>query len=134
MPPVRLVTPLAADVVGRRRCRRVPPASAGCVVIPRVRERSPRYEDEGSVREARGAVTLPDGDWWSGALTVPVDAVAAEGAVARITLQRHGAVRGSAGATPDAGVDLLVRVTDLDALVTLLDGVVRQARRDALFH
>lgn len=90
-----------------------------------VHEGVPRYEDEGSACEARGAVSVRGGAWWSAALSVPVGA--ADDALVRLT--RHGAGGQSAAAER---IDLRVSASELDAVIALLAGVVAQARRDAV--
>jgi hypothetical protein len=107
-------------------------ASSGGEVAPRhlrlvgrVHEPSRRYEDEGSVRESRGAVSLEGGSWWSAVLAVPAGAAAP----AHVRLVRH-AGPGDASARVDA--ELLVPAAELEDVVTLLAGVVAQARRDAV--
>ena len=95
-----------------------------------VRETTPRYEDEGSVREARGAVTVDGGAWWSAGLAVPIGGALPGDDRVHLRLERHGAAM--AGVASDARVDLVLRRSELDAVVALLAGVVQQARRDAV--
>jgi len=96
-----------------------------------VREERPSYEDEGSTRESRGAVTLPGGAWWSAVLRVPLDAPArTDPSRVQIQLARHAAPGDVEG--PADGVELLLPVAEVDGVVRLLAGVVAQARRDAV--
>ncbi|MDB4884954.1 MAG: hypothetical protein JWN79_392 [Gemmatimonadetes bacterium] len=108
------------------------PAEQGrrAVTACRVRERPPRYEDEGSVRESRGAVSLPGGAWWAASLSAPLGHGTAGDADVRVRLGRHGA--GRSDALEAASVDLLVSADELDAVVALLAGIVGQARRDGV--
>ena len=95
-----------------------------------VREGPARYDDEGSVREARGAVAVGAGAWWSAALTVPIERNPAAPVPVRVRLTRHGDdVPGQPGS---AGIELLLPAAELAAVVTLLAGVTAQAARDGV--
>jgi hypothetical protein len=99
-----------------------------------VRERPNRYEDEGSIREARGSASVGRSAWWSVALVVQArpdelgDVGGEEHALVR--LERHGVM--PAGAAVDAQSVLVVPSSELDTLVALLAGVIAQARRDGV--
>lgn len=95
-----------------------------------VRETTPRYEDEGSVRESRGAVSVQRGAWWSAALDVPINHHGPADDRVQLRLERHGAAM--AGQASEARVDLVIRLSELDAVVALVAGVVQQARRDGV--
>ena len=99
-------------------------------VVRRVQESTPVYEDEGSLREARGAVTVPGGAWWGVTLSRPIDDALPPDAPARLRIDRRGA--GIAALDGTGGVELTIRPSELAALFVALDGVVRQARRDGV--
>ena len=94
-----------------------------------VREAPRPYEDEGSVREARGAVGVAPGVWWSVALRAPVAVDEGAAAAVHLRLERHGPM---ASVSHDGSIDLTVPAAELDAIVTLLAGIVAQARRDGV--
>ena len=94
---------------------------------PCVREPDPLYEDEGSTREAHGAVSVGRGAWWSAVLATPIDP--SWGGTVVLRLERHGDDAPGARGAREA---LLVAGDELDAIVTLLAGVVAQARRDGV--
>ena len=120
----------AADVVVPT-CWTSITAARAVVTRSRVRERTPRYEDEGSVRESRGAVTVGDGAWWAASLTAPImEQGAHAGATIHVHLGRHGA--GRMESRHESGADLLVQADELATVVTLLAGIVSQARRDGV--
>jgi hypothetical protein len=96
----------------------------------RVREGTAPYEDEGSLRQARGAVPVGRDAWWAVSLTVPVRDARPDGRLALVRLERHGASAADVPRVPP--VDLLVPGDEVDALAALLAGVVAQARRDAV--
>jgi hypothetical protein len=102
-----------------------------------VREPPHRYEDEGSVREARGSASVGRGVWWSAALVVPIrpgdrgDVRGNARAPVLVRLERHGALPG--GAAVDVETVLVVpSSSELDAIVVLLGGVIAQARHDGV--
>jgi hypothetical protein len=82
--------------------------------------RSPRYEYEAetNVRRATGSVTLADGILWRGEVVVPM-----VGERALITVERSPEETGPSDAT------LGVLFDEIDAVLTLLTGLVDQARR-----
>lgn len=131
MPWTRSPWPAGRRVASRHR------AAAG-IRLPRwtadrVREPSPPYEDEGSVRESRGAVSVWSDAWWSAALSLPIDAgdhSAGVPGVAQLRLERHGAPTGTS--RPPGRVELAVPIAELDAVAALLSGVIAQARRDGV--
>jgi hypothetical protein len=92
-----------------------------------IREVSPAYESEGSELRALGTVQVGGDAGWTAILTVPSPARN----VAFVELERRGArpdgYRGS-----EEAAHLSLPVAELDALVTLLVGVVDQARLDGL--
>lgn len=96
----------------------------------RVREVPPRYEDEGSERQARGAVAVGPDAWWTAALTVPVRGGVPDARCVLVRLERHGPW--AAGQSRVPSVDLVVPGDEVEALVPLIAGVVAQARRDAV--
>ena len=95
----------------------------------RVREWGHRYDDEGSEARSLGSVSVGAGTWWSVALSVPGAPDAVRDTVL-VRIERHGA--------PDderhghGAVDLVLPSSEIDAVVTLLGGVVAQARRDGV--
>jgi hypothetical protein len=84
------------------------------------RRSGPRYEyeDETSVRSARGTVRVAEGVWWSGEIVVPMT-----GERALIQVEHYPESPAPSDAT------LAVPLDEIDALLTLLGGVVAQARR-----
>jgi len=99
--------------------------------VATVREPERPYEDEGSTREARGAVSLPGGAWWSAVLRVPMHDAAAPGMPAvQLQLSRHAAPGEDAAHSVRA--ELLVPAGEVGDVARLLAGVVTQARRDAV--
>jgi hypothetical protein len=94
-----------------------------------VREWGVGYDDEGSEARSLGSVSVGAGAWWSVALSVPGTPEAARDTVL-LRIERHGApaVEGHG----HVGVDLILPPAEIDALVTLLVGVVAQARRDGV--
>lgn len=81
------------------------------------------YEDEMSERRSSGAVSVGRGAWWTVALSVPVERGEPR---AYVRLVRHvgGGVPGE-----EESADFAVPASEVDALLVLLGGVVRQARR-----
>ena len=96
----------------------------------RVWERSQEYEDEGSERRSLGAVSVGAGAWWSATLTAPQAESGADGEVVFVHFRRHGET--PAGYHGTTEVDFTVPRSEVDAFVTLLSGLVEQARRDAV--
>lgn len=96
----------------------------------RVWERSQEYEDEGSERRSLGAVSVGAAAWWSATLTVPQTESGADGDVVFVRFRRHGET--PAGYHGTTEVDFTVPRSEVDAFVTLLSGLVEQARRDAV--
>lgn len=109
---------MLAEVVGRALMTRC------------VREHPPRYEDEGSQRQSRGAVAVGADAWWSVALTVPVRDMVPDARLVLVQLVRHGTT--SSETPPVPAADLLVPGGEVEALAALLAGVAAQARRDAV--
>jgi hypothetical protein len=95
-----------------------------------VREWPLRYEQEGSERIARGAVTLPADAWWSVALTVPDGHQHADDDAVFVRMERHGPL--PVGYVGSAEIQLSLPRSEIDAIVVLLGGVVEQAHRDAV--
>jgi hypothetical protein len=102
--------------------------------MPRlVRERPLRYEDEGSERVVRGAVTVAADAWWSAALVVGDEGAGAGGADEGsliVQMKRHGP--SPSGYRGNVEVDLSLSRSEIDAIVVLLAGLVDQARRDGI--
>lgn len=96
----------------------------------RVWERSQDYEDEGSERRSLGAVSVGANAWWSASLTVPAGESGADGDIVFLRFERHGAQ--PAGYRGGTQADLSVPRSEVDAFVTLLGGLVDQARHDAV--
>lgn len=111
----------AQSHVGRRRTWRLAPPRA-------VREPEPgEYENEGSEQRSTGAVAVGGGAWWSATLAVPIPA---DGA-AFLRVERHGTTpAGYRGAGESA--ELSLPAGEAGAVVTLLAGLVAQARRDGV--
>lgn len=87
------------------------------------------YEDESSERRSSGSVSVGAGAWWSATLSVPVERGAPR---AYVRLARHGV----GGTRPEDGgeesEDFAVPASEVDAVLVLLGGVVRQARRNGV--
>lgn len=77
------------------------------------------YEVETNVRCARGSVAVADAALWRGEIVVPI----VGGERALITIERD-----PEGVSP-TDATLAVPLDEIDAVVTLLTGLVRQARR-----
>ena len=86
----------------------------------------PSYESEGSERVSRGAVTLPSGGRWCGTLEVRM--LDEQGAL--LTVNRSGP--GAGPAPSDAS--LMIPPGEAEALLTLLTGLVEQARADGVLE
>jgi hypothetical protein len=84
----------------------------------------PSYENEGSERVSRGSVTLPSGGRWNATLEVRMRHD--QGAL--LTLNRSGP--GAGPAPSDAS--LMIPPGEAEALLTLLAGLVEQARADGV--
>jgi hypothetical protein len=88
------------------------------------------YEHEGSERQALGSITVEGGSWWSAALSVPEGDVGTGRDTLFLRLQRHGSppvdYRGSVEA------ELTLPLSEIDAVVRLVAGIVDQARRDGV--
>jgi hypothetical protein len=86
-----------------------------------------RYESEGSELRTLGTVPVADDARWTATLTVPIP----ERNVAFVELERRGALpdgyRGS-----EESAHLSLPLGELDTLLTLLAGVVGQARIDGV--
>jgi hypothetical protein len=91
-----------------------------------VQESLPDYEDEGSTREARGAVAVAPDAWWTVVLTAQVDA----DDTVMLRLERRGGRPDRAGT--DRSLTFALPGGELDAVLVLLAGVTAQARRDAV--
>jgi hypothetical protein len=85
---------------------------------------SPSYENEGSELVSRGSVTLPSGGRWSATLEVRMR----DDQGALLTMNRSGP--GAGPAPSDAS--LMIPPGETDALLTLLMGLVEQARADGV--
>ena len=86
----------------------------------------PSYESEGSERVSRGSVTLTSGGRWSATLEVRMGDE--QGAL--LTMDRSGP--GGGPAPSDASV--MIPPGEADALLTLLTGLIEQARADGVLE
>ena len=86
----------------------------------------PSYESEGSERVSRGSVTLPSGGRWSAALEVRMR----DDQGALLTMNRSGP---EAGPAP-SDATLMIPPGEADALLTLLTGLIEQARADGVLE
>jgi hypothetical protein len=86
----------------------------------------PVYEREGSERVSRGSVTLLSGGRWSATLEVRMQ----DDQGALLTVKRSGP--GVGPAPSDAS--LMIPPGEADALLTLLTGLVEQARADGVLE
>ena len=92
-----------------------------------IREESPPYESEGSEHRTLGSVPVSDDARWTATLTVPIP----ERNVAFVDLERRGALpSGYRGGEESAHFSL--PLGELDSVVTLLAGVIAQARTDGV--
>ena len=84
------------------------------------------------MRQAFGAVAVPRAAWWSVSLSVPIGADDDTRRGAQLRLVRHGPSNGP----PSHGqqIELELPCAELDAVLTLLVGVVSQARRDGVIR
>ena len=82
------------------------------------------------MRQAHGAVAVARDAWWSVSLSVPMG----EGDDTRFSAQLRFVRHGTSVGTPAHGqpIELGIPCAELDAVVTLLVGVVAQARRDGV--
>jgi hypothetical protein len=88
---------------------------------------SPQYEDDGSERIATGSVTVAADVHWTATLTVPL----ADPHVTFVQIERRGPLPlGYLGSGETADFSLPSR--ELDVVLSLLAGVVAQARRDGV--
>jgi hypothetical protein len=95
--------------------------------VREVTARYSAYEDEGCERRALGSVGVTADTCWRATLTVPIT-----DRVAFICLERSGPLpTGYRGSEESAFFSLPVE--EAEALVTLLVGIVAQARRDGVF-
>ena len=95
-----------------------------------VREWSHRYDDEGSEARSLGSVSVGAEAWWSVALSVPGRASDPARDTVLVRLERHGPPPSEGRGHGD--MELVLPSLEIDALVTLLAGVVAQARRDGV--
>jgi hypothetical protein len=86
----------------------------------------PSYENEGSEWVSRGSVTLPSGGRWSATLEVRMR----DDQGALLTMNRSGP--GTGPAPSDAS--LMIPPGEADTLLTLLTGLIEQARADAVLE
>lgn len=90
---------------------------------------SPQYEDDGSERTANGSVTVAANVHWTATLTVPI----ADPSVTFVQIERRGPLPDShLGSGETADFSLPSR--EVDAVLSLLAGVVAQARRDGVLR
>lgn len=99
-------------------------------VVRRVWERSQEYEDEGSERRSLGAVSVGVGAWWSASLTVPADEPSTDGEAVFLRFERRGTQ--PAGYRGGTQADFSVPRSEVEAFVTLLAGLIEQARQDGV--
>jgi hypothetical protein len=105
-----------------------------CTGVVRERERQyetgpggPRYESEGSERRTLGSVSVSENARWTATLTVPIP----ERNVAFVEFERRGALpAGYRGSEEYAHLSL--PLDEVDAVVSLLAGMVDQARHDGV--
>jgi hypothetical protein len=98
-----------------------------------VREWPLHYEEEGSERVARGAVTVAGEAWWSATLVVGQgsgDAARRDEDAVLVQMKRHGPP--PTGYRGGLEADLSLPRSEIDAVLVLLAGVVEQARRDGI--
>jgi len=89
-----------------------------------------RYENEGSERRSLGSLSLGTDAWWSVTLSVPHGGGAAGDEALFVRFERHGAPPAGYRGSIEAALSL--PRSEIDAFVTLLAGVVDQARRDGV--
>ncbi|HZE73710.1 MAG TPA: hypothetical protein VE091_00255, partial [Gemmatimonadales bacterium] len=84
------------------------------------------YEPGHSARRATGSVPVGQGSWWTATLSVPMSG----DQTALLTVERDGPR--PASAPPIGQVTMVVPVGEMDAVLTLLQGIVAQSRRDGV--
>ena len=88
--------------------------------------RAAEYEPEHSDRQVSGSVAVGLGCRWFGSLAVPMTGDQS----VLVTIEREGPVPAGAPAVPR--VELVIPPGELDALITLLRGLLGQARGDGV--
>jgi hypothetical protein len=127
MTPSPVVLPATFEL---RSLLRVPNRGPHTATRPlRVWEWPLHYESEGSEQRSLGAVSVSGEAWWSIALSAP-GGDEPPGEALFVKLERHGPV--PAGYRGGVEAEFSVPLGEIDALTTLLAGVVDQARRDGV--
>jgi hypothetical protein len=88
------------------------------------------YEDEGSERLSLGSVALDAESWWSAALSVPGSDMGSGDDALFVRLERHGSLPDGYRGSVEA--ELSLPGSEIDSVVTLLRGIVDQARQDGV--
>jgi hypothetical protein len=85
------------------------------------------YDDEGSERSATGSVVVGEDSYWRATISVPLP----KADTVFVTLEREGPLpEGYVGAEETASWSM--PVGELDLVVKVLQGVIRQGRRDGV--
>jgi hypothetical protein len=104
----------------------VPRAVCERRVVRPLRSKSPDYQEETSERRSTGSVSTESGGRWMATLSVPI--TGGRGIVF-CTLERHDE---SGEDDPLRCSEIALPEHEIDAVLALLRGVVRQARRDGV--
>jgi hypothetical protein len=92
------------------------------------KQRTARYERDGSDCRAYGSVSIGDGAWWSAELVVSMTREQS----ALLTIERQGPL--PEGIPVGGRASLVVCPGEADAIVCLLNGIVAQAHCDGILR
>lgn len=109
------------------------PSSSGCRTLRLIRQsralpryvREYLYENEGGESCSFGSIAADTDSWWSVTLSVPDGEPERDGNTLFLRLARHGAL--PAGYRGEAEMEIALPASEVDAIVALLTGVVKQA-------
>jgi hypothetical protein len=96
-------------------------SAAGLVASP-----AAEYEPGHSERQAMGSVPIGQGSWWMATLSVPMSG----DQTILLTIERDGPT--PAGGPVVEQVTMVIPPGEADAVLTLLQGIVTQSRRDGV--
>jgi hypothetical protein len=95
--------------------------------VPPTYEPESRYEDEGSERSSVGSVSVGKDSYWRATISVPLP----KADTVFVRIEREGTLpKGYVGAEESAGWSM--PMAELDLVMELLAGVIRQGRRDGI--
>jgi hypothetical protein len=110
-------------------CRTLRLIRRSSVAPQRVRERQYGfYEREGGESRSLGSIAVDTDSWWSATLSMPRGEPARDGDTLFLRFARHGAL--PVGYRGETELELALPASEVDAIVALLTGVVKQAHED----